>query len=91
ITAYPNPFNPETTVRVKLPSGVRPQESSLMIFNMLGQMIRKFDIASASQDRYSEYVWNGMSDEGKKVSSGVYFAVLRTPLKHHTVKLLLAK
>lgn len=91
ITAYPNPFNPETTLRVKLPSGVRPQESSLMIFNMLGQMVRSFDISSASQDRYTEYRWNGMSDEGKKVSSGVYFAVLRTPLKHHTVKLLLTK
>lgn len=91
ITAYPNPFNPETKLRITLPSGVKAQESSLMIFNMLGQVVRTFDIASASSAKYTEYVWNGQSDNGTKVSSGVYFAVLRTPAKHHTVKLVFTK
>lgn len=91
LSAYPNPFNPETTLRVRLPHGVKADESSLRIYNVLGQAIRSLDIHAASSGSETNVQWNGTSDNGVKVSSGVYLAVLSTPHRNFTVKLLMTK
>jgi hypothetical protein len=91
LVAYPNPFNPETKLKMRLPEGATGDNSSLRIFNLLGQVVKSFDISSALTSKFTEVTWKGISDEGKKVSSGVYFAVLSTPTKRQTVKLILTK
>ncbi len=67
---FPNPFNPQTTIRFSLPFR---EEVSLVIFDVKGRLVRRL-IAPERRDAglYNE-VWNGTDDAGQRVGSGVYF------------------
>jgi len=66
---YPNPFNPQTTIRYDLP---KTSEVTLTIYNSLGQEVTT--LVNATQDAGSyTVIWDGVSDLGRQVSSGVYF------------------
>ncbi len=65
---YPNPFNPETTIKYQLPvnSMVR-----LQIYNMIGQEVR---MLLNEQKPAGEYhiQWDGKNDSGEQLPSGMY-------------------
>ena len=65
---YPNPFNPSTIIKYALPeaSGV-----SLLIYNINGQEIIRWDESDVSPGYY-EKMWNGTTQAGVPVSSGMY-------------------
>lgn len=67
--AYPNPFNPNTTISFDL---VENSFVNIEIFNIKGQKIKTLlnDNVNAGRHRV---IWNGTDDNYKKVSSGVYF------------------
>ncbi len=65
---YPNPFNPSTTI-VYNPTNKNLKNAVLTIYNLKGQIIKNFEI---SGDKAS-LIWYGKDNQGKKVSSGVYF------------------
>jgi hypothetical protein len=73
VAAYPNPFNPSTTIRFTL----RQQAPvSLQIFNIHGALVRTLvdgDLAAGIHERR----WNGRDSFGHSVASGVYFYRLR--------------
>ena len=71
---YPNPFNPSTTIRydVALHSRV-----TIAIYNLLGQRISLLVNEEKSPGRYTA-IWNGKSDEGGHVATGVYFYRIHT-------------
>ena len=70
---YPNPFNPTTTVSYDLSSDV---EVSLIVYNMLGEVVAT--MVSEHQEAGSHVaIWNGMTDSGDEVASGVYFFKLQ--------------
>jgi hypothetical protein len=66
---YPNPFNPATTIEYSLP---RRAPVTVDIYNVLGQRVRRLvdEIQSAGRHRV---VWNGTDENGKPVSTGLYF------------------
>jgi hypothetical protein len=66
---YPNPFNPETVIPVKV-----PEESfiELSIFNILGEKINTLYNGALNQGRHL-FQWNGRSSGGALMPSGVYF------------------
>lgn len=66
---YPNPFNPSTTIRYRLP--VR-SEVSLVIFNALGQQVKRL-IGEQREAGSHQIVWYGDDQNGNTVSSGIYF------------------
>ena len=66
---YPNPFNPVTTIRYAVASQ-SPVE--LTIYNVRGQKVRRLVSESKSPGRYTVN-WDGTSDQGTRVASGVYF------------------
>lgn len=66
---YPNPFNPQTTIRYEMPV---TGKVVLEIYNLLGQKIRTLVNEEKNAGRYS-VVWNGLTDNENLVSSGVYF------------------
>lgn len=70
---FPNPFNPETTIRFELAmeSGV-----SLRLYDATGQAVRTLVQSSLPAGSHL-LVWNGLDDAGSRVSSGVYFYELR--------------
>jgi len=84
---YPNPFNPETTIAWELAA---PQEIEIRIFSMAGQTVRTLYTGRAAAG-YHRLVWNGRSDSGETVPSGVYPCVLRGEGFHQTIKLVFLK
>lgn len=69
---YPNPFNPETTLRYTVSgnSGA-PSEIRITIFDALGHRVRELVNTVQNSGDYS-VVWNARDDDGKQVASGVY-------------------
>ncbi|MBS4034300.1 MAG: choice-of-anchor D domain-containing protein [Ignavibacterium sp.] len=71
---YPNPFNPSTIIKYSVPIESRVK---LSIFNTLGEQIALL-INETIPAGYHEYEWNGTTNSGNKVSSGIYFYRIET-------------
>jgi hypothetical protein len=85
--AYPNPFNPSTTIRFTLP---QPGEAELAIYNLLGQKMAT--LARGVQEAGPHTLaWNGRDEYGRELSSGVYLCRLRAGGRVETRKLLLLR
>jgi hypothetical protein len=67
---YPNPFNPSTSIDFSLPRTMRVR---LAIINELGQRIATLMNGAVLSAGPHTVVWNGRSDAGAQVASGVYF------------------
>lgn len=85
--AYPNPFNPSTTIEFTIP---RSERVSLAIYNMTGQLVRTLvdDIRTTGNHRV---VWDGRDDNGAPVASGVYVSTLRAGEQIASGRMLLIK
>jgi len=69
----PNPFNSTTLIHYHLPAVSYQQSAvSLKIYNILGEEVRTLISQEQRAGRY-EVVWDGKDNQGKEVSSGVYF------------------
>ena len=76
--AFPNPFNSSTLVRFYVPQPKIDEElpsSQLIIYNMLGQEVRKLVDERKAPGLYS-VEWDGRDSEGRSVGTGVYFLKL---------------
>ena len=67
--AYPNPFNPTTTIRYDLPLGT---DVNLVVFDILGREIRTL-VNKKQEAGFKSVKWNGRNDMGQTVSAGMYF------------------
>jgi len=70
---YPNPFNPSTTLRYGLP---KPCLVHLEIYNLLGQKVRTLVDRRQPAGMYT-IQWDGRTDSGAHLPSGVYLFRLR--------------
>ncbi len=84
---YPNPFNPSTTISFSV---ARISDVQLVVFNSLGQAVRKMIIGTISPGQY-KITWDGRNDTGQPVSSGVYYYQLRADDVVQTRRMLLLK
>jgi hypothetical protein len=84
---YPNPFNPETTIRYSL---AEPTDITLNIYNTKGQMVRQLEKCTKNAGAY-QVIWNGKDNSGKDVSSGIYFCVLSGGKDKQFQKMVLCK
>lgn len=66
---YPNPFNPSTDIKYQLPEATHVK---IEIFDIRGQRVRTLLDAEKAAGYYS-IRWDGTSDTGGRVASGVYF------------------
>jgi hypothetical protein len=84
---YPNPFNPETNIRFSLKEAAKV---SIEIYNVKGQLVRKLvnDVRDAGDHAV---VWNGVDNNGRAVSSGVYYYKMSTGKYSSTKKMILMK
>ncbi len=87
ISSYPNPFNPQTTIRYTLPSKGRVAVS---IFDLRGALIATLVDEEKDKGAYTE-AWNGANARGDRVSSGVYFARITHASGTKSYKLVLLK
>jgi len=74
IANYPNPFNGTTKISVTLPNG---SNGALLIYDTIGRLIKKYYLDKREQNKY-EILWNGINENNKYVSSGVYLGVLKS-------------
>lgn len=70
-SAYPNPFNPTTTIRYGLRE---PTDVTIQVFNTAGQLVRTLvdEFQTPGEDGFAVQ-WDGHNDRGDEVASGVYF------------------
>ena len=66
---YPNPFNPETTLKYDLPEA---GDVRLEVYNMVGQVVRTLVNERQAAGRYAVR-WDATDDRGREMSSGIYF------------------
>ncbi|KAA3614768.1 MAG: T9SS C-terminal target domain-containing protein [Calditrichaeota bacterium] len=83
--AFPNPFNPQTTLKFDLPLKESKNAIELSIFNVLGQKITTLAKGKLSQGQHT-FTWNAVNQP-----SGIYFAVLNTGTTQQISRLLLIK
>lgn len=92
INSYPNPFNGETRIKISIGKDVKSEESvKIHIYNIMGQIVKTFDVLTIGDLKNKELVWDGKNDAGQMVASGTYFLVMVTPDKKYTVKLMYLK
>ena len=84
---FPNPFNPETTIRFQLPLA---EHVVVEIYNINGQRIRTLVNDQRAAGYYS-LIWNGQNDSGLRVSTGLYFVRMKAGGYVHTVKMSFLK
>ena len=84
---YPNPFNPQTTLKYAIPLQT---DISLVIYNLLGQEVMSWDEESVPAGYY-EKIWNGTTQAGVPVSSGMYIYRIIAGDFVQTRKMLLLK
>lgn len=65
---YPNPFNPITTIKYSLP---RRAHVIIEVYNVLGQQVQTLVDREESAGSYT-VTWDGTSDNGQSVATGVY-------------------
>ena len=86
-TNHPNPFNPTTTISFSLHE---EQEVSLEIYNMKGQKVKRLVSSQLSAGKHS-ILWNGKDEEGKQISSGIYFYRMITDDYSASKKMIMLK
>lgn len=84
---YPNPFNPTTTIQYHLNNS---GQVKLEIFDVTGRKIKTLINEYKSAGNYKT-TWNGISDIGNIVSSGVYFYRLQAGNLAETKRMILLK
>lgn len=73
LSCYPNPFNPSTTIEIKLPHNIN---GVLSIYNIQGKLIKEYRIENDGRQNY-KIIWNAVNSRNEGVASGIYLAVLR--------------
>jgi hypothetical protein len=83
----PNPFNPRTVVAYEVP---QVSEVTVRVYDVTGRLVRTLVDGTVEPGRYA-VEWDGVSDAGESVGSGVYFCVMDAPAYHATHKMMLLK
>jgi hypothetical protein len=87
--AYPNPFNPTTTIRYSIASA---GHVSLRIYNAAGQLVRTLvDEDQAPAAEGFSVIWDGKNNGGQGVANGVYFYRLAAKGYSDTRKMVLLR
>lgn len=85
--AYPNPFNPETTIRYVLPGSV---DVNIAIYNLLGQRVRLLENNTMQAGSHSVH-WDGRDEAGNVQTSGIYLCRIQAGEYRRSIKLTLIK
>jgi hypothetical protein len=84
---YPNPFNPQTMIAFDLQ---KASVIELFIFDLTGKKIKTLAKGLHSAGSH-QLQWQGYSDAGTVVPSGVYFYQIKVGARVHTRKMILLR
>ncbi len=86
--AYPNPFNPTTTLSYYLPART---VVTLTICDVAGRRVQQLVAGKNQPSGQYEVRWNGTNDANRAVPSGVYFVRLKAGETIRNKKIMLIK
>ncbi len=87
IKIYPNPFNPSTTIQFSM---LKAGNISLHIYDSLGRLVKSLVSEYKGAGKYSVR-WDGMDDNGRQCSSGVYLVNMQTDSHLEARKMILLR
>ncbi len=87
LSNHPNPFNQTTEIRFSI---LQPGSSSLSIYNINGQLVRILLNEHLAAGQY-RIPWDGRSEGGQRVASGIYFCRLEHGGTVKAAKMMLLK
>ena len=87
VSADPNPFNPNTSIRFRLASDER---ALLRIYDVTGRRVQTFRLPRLSAGEHT-VPWDGTTDGGNRLASGVYVARLDASDGSRSMKLVLLR
>ena len=90
MTNYPNPFSTSTTISFTIHQVAEIDKAELKIYNIKGQIVKTFRIPNP-ESRTPNIVWDGKDENGKQLSSGIYFYKLITEDRFIVKKMLLLR
>jgi len=70
---FPNPFNPQTTIRY---TAATRGTVTIRIFDVAGRLVKTL-VKRAEESGPGEMLWDGKTVDGRQVSSGIYFYRIR--------------
>ena len=73
---YPNPFRKSTTISFSTTE--HTENTEIMIYNIKGQKIRSFPNLQINKSPNQQILWDGKNNDGKPVSSGIYFYKMKS-------------
>jgi len=89
---YPNPFNPETWIPYTL---TEEAPVTIEIYNVSGQLVRLLNLGVKERGNYiskdKAAYWDGRTNSGERVASGIYYYTLKTGVFSKTRKMLMMK
>jgi hypothetical protein len=87
VKAFPNPFNPQTTIEYALS---QPGRVQLKIYDLAGRLVRSMDLGHQPIGT-GRVQWNGTDDRDRIVASGTYLVRMVTPSKTDVLRVMLLK
>ena len=84
---YPNPFNPNATIAFGL---AKAEKVSIEIYNIKGAKVRSFLSGTMNSGTYRR-IWDGTDDNGRTVSTGVYYVKMNAGTYTSFKKIVLMK
>ncbi|MBN2029863.1 T9SS type A sorting domain-containing protein [bacterium] len=87
LSNYPNPFNPETTIRYHLPIDIKTR---IIVYDITGQQIRTLVDGLKQAGRYAVQ-WDGRNKDGIRVGTGNYIVKIEAGYFSKSIKILLMK
>ncbi|NHZ86156.1 MAG: T9SS type A sorting domain-containing protein [Planctomycetia bacterium] len=87
LPAYPNPFNPSTTITY----GINEDSKvTIDIYDITGQLINKL-LNSYQEQGWHSVEWNGTDSNNNQVPAGIYLSKITSNNDTKTTKLMLLK
>ncbi|MBU0529654.1 T9SS type A sorting domain-containing protein [bacterium] len=87
LPAYPNPFNPSTTITYGLDTD---SKINIVIYDITGQLINTLQNGNKTQGWHSA-TWSGTNQNGDQSPAGLYFSRITSGNEVKTTKLMLLK
>ncbi len=87
---YPNPFNSTTVLPVIVPRENNGGRVEIAVFDLQGRRVRSL-VNGPLPPGFYLVRWDGRSDEGRSVASGVYISMLRAEGSLQTGKMVLIR
>ncbi|MCF7919652.1 MAG: T9SS type A sorting domain-containing protein [Candidatus Cloacimonetes bacterium] len=87
LQCYPNPFNPQTSIRFELE---KTEKVDLRVYNLKGELIKvlKSEVMDAGEHLVN---WNGRNSKGNIISSGIYLMSLQAGTVRTGCKVVMIK